>query len=279
MDVAAEHELRACVREGAQNRVSMLERELPRRAPRRPGEVMVADDDAERACRCSGERVACTLQALGPQPAALVPPGTGRVEPADDGALAAEDRIGRPEDGLEDLPGPRRARDRGVRNVVVARDRERRRGEAVEERLRLLELRAAAAIAEVAACDHELGPELVTECHESVVERGIGMRAPVQVGDVDRARGHRRTRLYTRSGVRAVARDLRRPLPGPPGGRRHAQEAAWRGADRAGGGRAERLARLSVWRKVLAIGAFSFGTFGLGFTLGGLIFGRRRAKA
>ena len=40
-----------------------------------------------------------------------------------------------------------------------------------------------------------------------------------------------------------------------------------------------RWQRLSVWRKVVAIGAFALGTFGLGFTLGGLIFGRRRAKA
>jgi hypothetical protein len=36
---------------------------------------------------------------------------------------------------------------------------------------------------------------------------------------------------------------------------------------------------LALWRKLVAIGAFSIGTFGLGFTLGGLIFGRRRAKA
>ena len=38
-----------------------------------------------------------------------------------------------------------------------------------------------------------------------------------------------------------------------------------------------RWQRLSVWRKGLAIGAFSLGTFGLGFTVGGLIFGRWRA--
>ena len=38
-----------------------------------------------------------------------------------------------------------------------------------------------------------------------------------------------------------------------------------------------RWQRLSMWRKGIAIGAFAFGTFGLGFTLGGLIFGRRRA--
>jgi hypothetical protein len=37
-----------------------------------------------------------------------------------------------------------------------------------------------------------------------------------------------------------------------------------------------RWRRLSFWRKLLAIGAFALGTFGLGFTVGGLIFGRWR---
>ena len=37
-----------------------------------------------------------------------------------------------------------------------------------------------------------------------------------------------------------------------------------------------RWQRLSTWRKVFAIGGFAVGTFGLGFTLGGLIFGRWR---
>jgi hypothetical protein len=37
-----------------------------------------------------------------------------------------------------------------------------------------------------------------------------------------------------------------------------------------------RWQRLSVGRKTLALGAFSVGTFGLGFTLGGLVFGRWR---
>jgi hypothetical protein len=32
-------------------------------------------------------------------------------------------------------------------------------------------------------------------------------------------------------------------------------------------------------RKAVAIGAFSLGTFGLGFTLGGLVFSRRRRHA
>ena len=37
-----------------------------------------------------------------------------------------------------------------------------------------------------------------------------------------------------------------------------------------------RWQRLSPWRKGIAIGGFAVGTFGLGFTLGGLVFGRRR---
>jgi hypothetical protein len=37
-----------------------------------------------------------------------------------------------------------------------------------------------------------------------------------------------------------------------------------------------RWQRLSKWRKGIAIGAFTLGTFGLGFTLGGLVFGRWR---
>ena len=37
-----------------------------------------------------------------------------------------------------------------------------------------------------------------------------------------------------------------------------------------------RWQRLSTARKAAALGAFAFGTFGLGFTVGGLVFGRWR---
>ena len=37
-----------------------------------------------------------------------------------------------------------------------------------------------------------------------------------------------------------------------------------------------RWQRLSNWRKAIAISGFAVGTFGLGFTLGGLVFGRWR---
>ena len=37
-----------------------------------------------------------------------------------------------------------------------------------------------------------------------------------------------------------------------------------------------RWQRLSTWRKAVAVAGFAVGTFGLGFTLGGLVFGRWR---
>jgi hypothetical protein len=37
-----------------------------------------------------------------------------------------------------------------------------------------------------------------------------------------------------------------------------------------------RWQRLALWRKLVAVGAFAGGTFGLGFTIGGLVFGRWR---
>ncbi len=37
-----------------------------------------------------------------------------------------------------------------------------------------------------------------------------------------------------------------------------------------------RWERMSSWRKAVAIGGFAIGTFGLGFTVGGLVFGRWR---
>jgi len=40
-----------------------------------------------------------------------------------------------------------------------------------------------------------------------------------------------------------------------------------------------RWQRLSTARKAVAIGGFAVGTFGIGFTLGGLVFGRWRKAA
>jgi len=101
----------------------------------------------------------------------------------------------------------------------------------------------------------------------------------VDVGDMDQASGHSRGRLYTGLvtdestestelfddlylGLRAGGA-IRKQRRGEP--LTTEEEAAlghWQ--------------RLSKRRKVIAVGAFAVGTFGLGFTLGGIVFGRRR---
>jgi len=102
----------------------------------------------------------------------------------------------------------------------------------------------------------------------------------VEVGNVQKTRGHGRVRLYTRSvanespeifddvylGLRAGGAVRKQRRGEPLSADKQEAIGRWR--------------RLSLWRKTIAIGAFALGTFGLGLTLGGLIFGRwRRARA
>jgi len=97
----------------------------------------------------------------------------------------------------------------------------------------------------------------------------------VEVGDVESAREHRRGRLYTRTvsdeapelfddvylGLRAGGAVRKQRRGEPLSAEEEEALGHWQ--------------RLSLWRKLIAIGAFALGTFGLGFTVGGLIFGRR----
>lgn len=129
---------------------------------------------------------------------------------------------------------------------------------------------------EVARRDDECRLELSCQVLQRR-ERVQRLQPPnVQIGDVEQSRFHGRSRLYTRFvaneapeifddvylGLRAggAVRKQRRGEPLSP----EEEEAIGR------------WKRLSLWRKTIAIGAFALGTFGLGFTVGGLIFGRWR---
>ena len=101
------------------------------------------------------------------------------------------------------------------------------------------------------------------------------MATDVEVGDVENAREHRRGRLYTRTvpdeapelfddvylGLRAGGAVRKQRRGEPLSAEEEEALGHWQ--------------RLSLWRKLIAVGAFALGTFGLGFTVGGLIFGRR----
>jgi hypothetical protein len=135
------------------------------------------------------------------------------------------------------------------------------------------------AVREVARGHHEIGLDALHDGLQSILDEGLIACSDVDVGDVDQAGWHSRGRLYTG------------PVPDESTESTELFDDLYLGL-RAGGAirkqrRGEPLTmeeeaalghwqRLSRWRKVIAVGAFALGTFGLGFTIGGLIFGRRR---
>jgi hypothetical protein len=137
-------------------------------------------------------------------------------------------------------------------------------------------LHSPAAVREISRDDDQFGPDALDQGLEAALNLRFLGASCMQIGDVEKAHGQRRSRLYTEFmadesteifddlylGLRAGGA-LRKQRRGEPLTTEE-QEALGR------------WARLSPVRKALAIGAFSVGTFGLGFTLGGLIFGRWR---
>ena len=159
---------------------------------------------------------------------------------------------------------------------MIARDGQDRHRQPVEQRLRLFQLCWTTAIRKVAAGDHDLRGELLAERDKSLVEFRRLAGSTVQVRDVDCARVHGRVRLYTRRMSEQspeIFDDLYLGLQagGALRKQRRGEELTEQEVEALG-----HWQRLSVWRKTVAVGAFALGTFGLGFTLGGLIFGRWR---
>jgi hypothetical protein len=159
---------------------------------------------------------------------------------------------------------------------VVARDHEEWPSEGAEKRGGALVLMSPAAVREIAGDDDQFGADALDQRLETALDVRFFRASRVEIREVEEAHGQRRSRLYTEFmadesteifddlylGLRAGGA-LRKQRRGEPLTTEE-QEAL---------GRWERL---SPVRKALAIGAFAVGTFGLGFTLGGLIFGRWR---
>ena len=210
---------------------------------------------------------------------ALLAPGSNRVEAYNDDSVAGVLGLGGAEDAF---PLRKRAREtcrNRVRDVVIPRYRQERQPEPLQELRCCLELRATTAVGQVACCDEQLGPQVSDQLTERAQRLPCLPVTHVQVGEVENARGHGRGRLYTRNvanespelfddvylGLRAGGA-VRKQRRGEPLSADEAEAIGhWR--------------RLSLWRKFIAIGAFTLGTFGLGLTVGGLIFGRRARKA
>jgi len=239
--------------------------------------VVVKGNDPQSGVRCLAQSSRRSLQSVGVDRAALLTPWAHRVQSHDDEPVRLPNRLRRSEDALPLCKGSRKACREGVGDVVVPGHGEIRDAEAFEDLARPFELRAAPAVGQIACSEQEVRLHLRHQLLQGSMRFVCVASADVQVGDVEDACGHRRGRLYTRVvvdespelfddiylGLRAggAARKQRRGEPLSV----EEEEAIGR------------WQRLSLWRRFIAIGAFALGTFGLGLTVGGLIFGRWRA--
>jgi hypothetical protein len=275
MDVASDDQLGASCNEAGKDGVARRQRSLARGPPGRADEVVVASDDAQGTDGRRAELRGCALDALWNEPSRLLAPGTGGVEADDDECLRAVCRIGRADGSLPFRPGTREAGRKRVGQIVIAGDGEERDVGRLEDPFRRLELAPAATVREVAGREQHLGPHLRRQGGERLLEAGRLAPARVEIGDVERA-GHdpgEAIHSAAMSESPEIFDDLYLGLRagGAMRKRRRGEELTVEEAEALG-----RWHRLSIWRKSVAIGAFAVGTFGLGFTLGGLVFGRWR---
>jgi hypothetical protein len=239
----------------------------------------VEDDDAKGARGRLGQMPGSVLELRRTDSSRLVAPGADRVQ-ADDVELAgAVNRLGRLPVMLELLVRTREARDRRIGDVVVPRDGQDGPAEAPQEVRSAVVLLRATAVRQVAAGDDQLGPDLVDQRRQTGLDPRLFAAAHMEIREVKEScprPGHRRGRLYTQTVVdepTEIFDDLYLGLRAGGALRKKRRGEPLTSEEAEALGRWQRLSRV---RKALTLGAFSLGTFGLGFTIGGLIFGRWR---
>jgi hypothetical protein len=278
VDVAGQDELGAGRRQQLQHAAAARERSLAC-PPGRIRELMVKADDAQRAGRRCPEVSGRPVDGSRPQASRLMPPRTHGVDADHVHAALRVHWLRRLPLALELLPRAREPRGRKQRDVVVARNGQYGHRQAAQEGGDALVLIAPPAVREVARGDHELGLNAVDEGSQSTLDEGLHACPDVDVGDVEQASGHSRGRLYTglvpeeSTESTELFDDLYLGLRAGGAMRKQRRGEPLTMEEEAALGHWQRLSR---WRKVIAVGAFALGTFGLGFTIGGLVFGRRR---
>lgn len=279
MDMAGEDEVCPRSREPLEHGAPPRQRPLAR-SPRRISELVVKTHDAESVGRGVSQHALTLCERRIVEASRLMTPRPNGVEPDNEQFLGAVHGRGRNPLALECLPGPREPRGGEERDVVVSRHGEHRRTETPKQRGGTGMLLRLPAVGDVARCDDELGAETLDELTQRAFYVGRVLGSEMEVGDVDQAGWHSRGRLYTDFvadeptelfddlylGLRAGGAMRKQRRGEPLTMEEEAMITRWH--------------RLSSWRKTIAVGAFALGTFGLGFTLGGLVFGRgRKAKA
>jgi hypothetical protein len=241
--------------------------------------MMVQRDDPQRTRSFPKVRFHA-LELLGVESASLLAPGLDGDEPDDDELVRPVYGLDLTEDASPLVPRPGDATRNRVRDVVITRHREQWATQPAQEGGCPFELRSTTAMSEIAGHDDELGIELFGQLSQPN-DRLWRLPSPqVKVGDMDNARGQGRGRLYTRTVANEAPEIFDDVYLGLRAGgavrkQRRGEPLSVEEEDAIG-----RWKRLSFWRKSIAVGAFALGTFGLGLTIGGLIFGRwRKARA
>jgi hypothetical protein len=180
---------------------------------------------------------------------------------------------------LELLVRAREARDRRVRDVVVSGHCEDRPAKAFEEVRRAGVLLGSPSVRQVAAGDDQLRVDPLDQVRKTRLDPWLVARADMEIREVKESRrgaGHRRSRLYTQIVVdepTEIFDDLYLGLRAGGALRKKRRGEPLTSEEEDALGRWQRLSRV---RKAVTLGAFAVGTFGLGFTIGGLVFGRWR---
>jgi hypothetical protein len=239
----------------------------------------VQDDDLESASRSLGQAASRVLEVRAVDPASLVEPRSHGVQTDDMQLLRAVRRLCRLPLTLELLVRAREPRDGRVRDVVIPGDGQDRSAEALEEVGGAGVFLGSSAMGQVAARDDQFGVDAVYERGKARLDPRLFVRADVEIGEVEESRpggGHRRGRLYTQIVVdepTEIFDDLYLGLRAGGALRKKRRGEPLTSEEAEALGRWQRLSRV---RKAITLGAFALGTFGLGFTIGGLIFGKWR---
>jgi hypothetical protein len=275
VDVPGEDELGAGCRELLEHPAAARQRSLAC-APGSVRQLVMKANDAQGSRRRRGEPIGSALNGVRLQPSRLVSPRPHGVDADNVQPVGRVHRLRRLPLALELLPRSREPRGRQQRDVVVARHRQHLRRQAPQQRRDTLVLIAPAAVREVARRDHEIRLNTFDEGPEGAVDKGLLAGSEMDVGDVDQACRHSRGRLYTglvTDESNEIFDDLYLGLRAGGAIRKQRRGEPLTMEEEAALGHWQRL---SNWRKVIAVGAFALGTFGLGFTIGGIVFGRRR---
>ena len=276
MDVTPDDELRAASDERPQDVVATTERALSRNAPGWRRQMVVQRNDAQRIGWPFLQPLHADREPVVVERPTLLAPRPDGVEPYDDDVVGNVERLGLAEHALPLVERACEPRGEGIGNIVVPWNDDERQPKPAQEIRGDLELSPSPAVREIACRDEQLGLEIRDERMQRFQWLPRLRVAHVQVGEVKKSRGHRRGRLYTRAvaeespelfddiylGLRAGGAARKQRRGEPLSNEDEEAISRWR--------------RLSLWRKMIAVGAFALGTFGLGFTVGGLVFGRSR---